>query len=75
MTELEMFAKSIIEDGNQWWELEKSDKGGLYMSKKVYSDGRNDYYGTPMYQVFNSEGKRIGVTPIYNDALAKYRRL
>ena len=31
MTELEMFAKSIIEDGNQWWELEKSDKGGLYM--------------------------------------------
>ena len=75
MKELEMFSRFTLEQGNNWWELESSIKGSLHKSQRVYSDGRNDFYETPMYQVFDAKGKRVYVTPVYVDAFAKYRRL
>ena len=73
MTELEYFAKQTLEQGGEWYKLEgEFCKGGLYVSKTKYLVKNNYYYNSPVYQVFNNEGKRIMATTNYNSAYSYY---
>ena len=69
MTDLEIFARHTIEQGGKWYELEP----GLYKSQN-WHEVKNSYYGdTPVYQVFDSSGKRLFATTNYQAALSKWR--
>lgn len=69
MSELELFAKQTLEQGGEWYKLEgEFCKGGLFVSKTKYLVNNNYYYDTPVYQVFNAEGKRLFATTSYNAA-------
>lgn len=61
MTELEIFAKDIIESGGEFWTLETSTKGKLVKTVTHYT-----------YQVFNREGKRIFIDTSLTTARAVY---
>lgn len=60
MTELECFAKQTLEQGGEWWKLEE----GLYVCKTKQLIN-NYFYDTPVYQVFNPEGKRLFTSTSY----------
>ena len=64
MTELELFAKQTLEQGGEWYKLEE----GLFLSKTKYLVGNYYFYNDPVYQVFNSEGKRLMVSTSYDAA-------
>lgn len=72
MTELEIFAKFTLEKGDEWWELEKCNNGGLYESKGHYIENYRDYYTSPVFQVFNKDGKRIMTSMNYLEAIKYY---
>lgn len=64
MTDLELFAKQTLEQGGEWYKLED----GLYLSKSKYLVNNNYFYNTPVYQVFNTEGKRLFASTSYDAA-------
>lgn len=70
-SELELFAKQTLEQGGEWYELED----GLYESKSKHLVNRNYIYGTPVYQVFNSEGKRVYASISYTLAYNFWRNM
>lgn len=72
MTELEMFAKFTLEKGDEWWKLEQCDNGGLYKSRGRYIENHREYYTSPVYQIFNKEGKRIMTSMDYMTAFKYY---
>lgn len=61
MTDLELYAKETLNQGGEWWKLED----GLFVSKTKYLVNNNYFYNIPVYQVFNSEGKRLMTTTSY----------
>ncbi len=64
MTELELFAQQTILQGGIWYELEP----GLYKSQS-WHEVRNNFFGdTPVYQVFDSSGKRLFASTNYISA-------
>jgi len=68
MTELEMFSRA----GGIWICLESSSSGSLYKTYKQYCDGRNYFNETPVFQVFDENGKRILATTNYIEAVRFY---
>lgn len=68
MTELELFARQ----GGCWYCLENGSRGSLYKTYKQYCDGRNYFNETPVYQVFNSDGKRLFASTNYIEAVRFY---
>lgn len=74
MTELEIFAKDIIESGGKFWTLETSTKGKLAKTVTHYTVRGNEY-NEVRFQVFNKEGKRIFVDTSLTTAQAVYNSL
>ena len=72
MTELELLAKQTLEQGGEWLLLEQSEVGRLYKTQGKWCDGRN-YFNTPVFQVFDSEGKRVFVSESYINAYQFYQ--
>ncbi|MEE3325159.1 MAG: hypothetical protein VZR33_07490 [Methanosphaera sp.] len=73
MTELEMLAKQTLEQGGEWFLLEQSEAGRLYKTQGKWCDGRN-YFNTPsVFQVFDSEGKRVFTSESYINAYQFYQ--
>ena len=58
MTDLELFARAAIEKGDEWHTLETCSRGKLFKCIHKYEYAHN-YYNDVIYQVFNSEGKRV----------------
>ena len=75
MTELERLAKFTIDQGDEWWELEHCVNASLHCCKHKYIENHRDFYTSPVYQVFNSTGKRICATLSYTEALAIYNSI
>ena len=74
MSDLERFARFQLEQGGIWYRLEKCAAGGLYKTQKRYCDGRNDWYETAVYQVFDQDGRRVLATTNYIEAYNKYAK-
>ena len=72
MSELELFAKQTLEQGGEWFALEKSEAGGLYKAHGKWCDGRNYFNTPPVFQVFDSEGKRKFASESYTLAYQYY---
>ena len=72
-TELELFAKQTLEQGGEWFLLEQSEAGGLYKTQGKWCDGRNYFNTPPVFQVFDSEGKRIFASESYINAYQFYQ--
>ena len=64
MNELEIFSSFTLKQGGIWYQLEESEYGGLYKTYSKYTDGRNYYNTTPVFQVFK-DGKRLFVSESY----------
>lgn len=72
MTVIESIAKEIIDNGGIFYKLEDDNGLRLCMTKTKYSDGRDFFYNSPMYQIFDKEGNRIFVTVSLDMAYKKY---
>lgn len=73
MSELELFAKSIIDKGGEFWPLE--EKGDIKMYKTItHYMVKGHEYNNCMYQIFK-DGLRCFAHPDYKTALAFYRSL
>lgn len=72
MTELELFAKDIIEKGGEFYTLETCSRGKLAKTVTHY-EVRNQIFNEVMYQVFNAEGKRVFADVSYNIAYQYYK--
>jgi hypothetical protein len=70
-SELELFAKQTLDQGGEWYKLEE----GLYESKSKHLIDNSYIYDTPVYQVFNSEGKRVFSTVSYTLAYNFWRNM
>ena len=64
MTELELFAKQTLEQGGEWVLLEQSEAGRLYKTQGKWCD---------VFQVFDSEGKRVFTSESYFNAHQFYQ--
>lgn len=73
MTELELFARQTLEQGGEWFLLEQSEAGSLYKTQGKWCDGRNYFNNPPVFQVFDSEGKRIFASESYISAYQFYQ--
>lgn len=58
-TELEIFAEYTIKNGGKWFLLEDGTNAKLYKSQMWHLVGNNYVGDAPVYQVFDSNGKRI----------------
>ena len=67
--ELEVYARMTLDQGGIWARIEKSAAGALYSSQRKFSDGRHDFFSTPVYQVFDTNGERVLATLCLSDAL------
>lgn len=74
MTELEIFAKNIIESGGEFWTLETCTKGKLAKTVTHYMV-RGHEYNEVRFQVFNKEGKRIFVDTSLATARSVYNSM
>ena len=74
MTELEIFAKDIIDSGGEFWTLETCTKGKLAKTVTHYIV-RGHEYNEVRFQVFNKEGKRIFVDTSLTTARAVYNSM
>lgn len=74
MTELEIFAKDIIDDGGEFYTLETSTKGKLAKTVTHYTV-KGHVYNEVRFQVFNKEGKRIFVDTSLMPALNVYHSM
>lgn len=72
MKEIEIFAKSIIEQGGEFYTLETCSRGKLAKTVTHY-EVRNQIFNDVRYQVFNAEGKRVFVDVSYNLAYQYYK--
>lgn len=70
-TELELFAEQTIKQGGEWHKLED----GLYKCFGKHMVGNNYVNDTPVYQVFNSEGKRVFASVSYTLAYSYYQNM
>lgn len=77
MTDLERFAKFTLEQNDEWYTIEKNNYGALAMCKHKYmpKGQYNYFYNSPMYEVFNSKGKRICVSTNYIEAYNIFKNL
>lgn len=62
MTTLERIAKSINEQGGVFYPLANIDGYKLFVSKTRYLSGHNYYYNSPVFQIFDSNGRRVYTT-------------
>lgn len=74
MTELEIFAKNIIEEGGEFYTLETSTHGKFVKTITHYSV-KHRVYNEVVYQVFNKAGKRVYVSVNYFAALTYYENM
>ena len=74
MTELEIFAKDIIDSGGEFWTLETCTKGKLAKTVTHYTV-RGHEYNEVRFQVFNKEGKRIFVDTSLTTARSVYNSM
>ncbi len=74
MTELEKFAKITLEQGGEWFKLEESEFYSLHESKTKYMPKNYSYY-SPVFQIFDSKGKRVLAHTDYRTTYEKYRKL
>lgn len=72
MNELEIFAEITLKNGGEWWRLEESKECSLYCCKTKYMIKNNFYYNPPVYQIFDSKGKRIFASTDYRTAYKKF---
>ena len=72
-TELELFANHTLEQGDEWILLEQSEAGRLYMITGEWCNGRNYFNRQPVFQVFDSEGKRVFTSGSYINAYQFYQ--
>lgn len=73
MTDIEKFAKSIIEEGGEFHTLETSKRGKLVKIISHY-EVKGRIYNDVIFHVYNSEGKRVFVSTSYNNALTAYEK-
>ena len=69
MTDLEIFAQQTLSQGGIWYELEP----GLYKSQSLHEVNHNFYGDIPVYQVFDSSGKRLFASTNYINAVKFWR--
>ena len=74
MNELEIFSSFTLKQGGVWYELEKYNELGLYKTYSKYTDERNYYNTTPVFQVFK-DGKRMFATTSYKLAYDYYIKM
>ena len=72
--DLDLFADQTISNGGTWYKLEELNGYCLCKSQMWYSDVRESYGCTPVFQVFDRDGKRICTTLSYQEALAVLRQ-
>ena len=72
-TELELLSKQTLEQGDEWFLLEQSEAGRLYMVTGEWCNGRNYFNRPPVFQVFDSEDKRVFVSESYINAYQFYQ--
>lgn len=70
-SELELFAEQTLNQGGEWYKLED----GLYKCFGKHLVGNNYVNDTPVYQVFNSEGKRVFASVSYTLAYSYYQNM
>ena len=75
MTELETYAQFALDNGGFWYPLEKSDNYTMTKSQNKYMVKHNYYYDSPVYQIFDAQGKRIFASTNYIATYEKYKRL
>lgn len=73
MTELELIAKSFIDEGGEFWPLEEKDNIKMFKTITHYMV-KGHQYNNCMYQVFD-DGVRVFAHPEYSAALSFYRGL
>lgn len=73
MTDIEKFAKYVIEEGGEFHTLEMSKRGKLVKIISHY-EVRGRIYNNVIFHVYNSEGKRVFVSTSYKNALTVYEK-
>ena len=74
-TELEIFSERTLKNGGGWRLLESSPKCSLYKTYDAYESKYNYFRTPPVFQVFDSRGKRLFAGESYYGALTYYEEV
>ena len=75
MTELEIFSEITLKHGGEWWKLEESKNYSLHLCKTKYMVKGHTYYNPPVFEIYNSKGKRMYASTDRKMAYAVYTTL
>jgi hypothetical protein len=75
MTDLETFADITFKQGGEWWKIEENEKYSLYLCKMKHMIEKYVYYDQPIYELFDSSGKRVFATADRIIAYQEYKKL
>lgn len=73
--ELEIFAEMTLKRGGVWYRLDEKNGYSVYKTQDKFIERNCTGYTSPVYQIFNADGKRIHASTNFTEAMVKFRHL
>lgn len=74
-TELEIFAEMTLKCDGVWYRLDEKNDYSVYKTQDKVLTHNYTGYTSPVYQIFNADGKRIHASTNFTETMIKFRHL
>ena len=74
-SELEIFAEMTLKRGGVWYRLDKKNGYSVYKTQDKYTERNYTGYTTPVYQIYNADGKRVFASTSFTETMRKFKYL
>lgn len=74
-SELKIFSEMTIKRGGIWYLLDEKNGFSVYKTQDKYTERNYTGYTSPVYQIFNADGKRVFASTSFTETMMKFRRL
>ena len=74
-SELKIFSEMTIKRGGIWYLLDEKNGYSLYKTQDKYTERNFTGYTTPVYQIYNADGKRVFASTSFTETIRKFKYL
>lgn len=74
-SELDIFAEMTLKRGGVWYRLDEKNGYSVYKTQDKYTEHNYTGYTTPVYQIYNTDGKRVFASTNFTETMIKFRQL
>ena len=74
-SELKIFAEMTVKRGGIWYLLDEKNGYSVYKTQDKYTEINYTGYTTPVYQIYNADGKRVFASTSFTETIRKFKYL